>query len=127
MQIGSALVTGAQALEGVQPGKAAFDDPAGAPEAGAVGDAASCNPRGDTSRAQLPPVLVVVVATIGEQLPRLAPWPAASSPDRWHGVDQEDQLGDVVAVAAGQGDCQRNAAGVADQVVLAAGTAAVDR
>jgi hypothetical protein len=37
------------------------------------------------------------------------------------------KLGDVVAVAAGEGDHQREAAGGDDQVVLGAGPAAVDR
>jgi hypothetical protein len=42
-------------------------------------------------------------------------------------VDQQNQLGDVVAVAAGEVHRQRSAAGVADQVVLGAGAAEVDR
>jgi hypothetical protein len=58
---------------------------------------------------------------------RSAAGPAASSADRRHGVDQRDELGDVVAVAAGEADRQRDAAGVADQVVLGTGTPAVDR
>jgi hypothetical protein len=69
----------------------------------------------------------VVVAAVGEQLPRLASWPAAPAADRRHGVEQRDELGDVVAVAAGEGDRRRDAAGVADQMVLGAGTGAVDR
>jgi hypothetical protein len=33
-------------------------------------------------------------------------------------LDQWQQLGDVVTVAAGQGDCQRDAARVDEQMVL---------
>ena len=77
--------------------------------------------------AELAAVDVVVVAAVGEQLPRSAAGPAAPAPDRRDGVDQREELGDVVAVAAGQGDRERDAAGVADQVVLGAGPAAVDR
>jgi hypothetical protein len=44
-----------------------------------------------------------------------------------HRLDQRDQLGDVVAVPAGEGDGQRYAAGVADQVVLEARSPAVDQ
>ncbi len=69
----------------------------------------------------------MVVAAVGEQLPRAAAGPAASPADRRHGVDQRNELGDVVTVAAGQSDRERDAAGVTDQVVLGAGPAAVDR
>jgi hypothetical protein len=52
---------------------------------------------------------------------------AASSADRRDGVDQRNQLSDVVAVAAGGADGQRDVPGVADQVVLGARTPAIDR
>jgi len=68
----------------------------------------------------------VVVATVGEELPRLPPGPAAESADRWNGVHQGQQLGDVVAVAAGKGDLQRDAVRLDDQVVLGTGPATVD-
>jgi len=125
------LVPGAQPLEGVQPGEAALDDPAVSAEPGAVNGAAPGEPRRDATGAQQAPVLVVVIAAVGEQLPRLAAGSAAPSPNRRNRVDQRDQLGDVVAVAAGQRDRQRDAAGVADQMVLGArdarGRPATDR
>jgi hypothetical protein len=93
----------------------------------AVRDTAVGDARGDASSAQPAAVDVVVVAAVGEQLPRAAAGTAAPAADRRHGVDQRDELGDVVAVAAGEADRQRDAAGVADQVVLGAGPAAVDR
>ena len=127
MEVGSPFVAGAESLEGVQPGEAAFDDPAGLSQAGAVGDAAAGDVRGNPSRAQEAAVLVVVVAAVGVDLPRLAAGPSAPAANRWHRVQQWDQLRDVVAVAAGEGDRQRDPAGVADQVVLGAGTATVDR
>ncbi len=68
-----------------------------------------------------------VVAAVGEQLAGLAPGPAASSADRRDGVEQRQQLGDVVAIAAGQGHRERDAVAVDDQVVLGTGMAAVDR
>ena len=108
-------------------GEAALDDPAMAAEAGAVGDPAAGDPRRDPAPAQLAAIVVVVVAAVGEQLLGTTSRPPAPPADRWHGVDQRDEPRDVVAVAAGQGDRQRDAAGVADQVVLAAGTGAVDR
>jgi hypothetical protein len=111
----------------VQPGEAAFDDPAVSAQAGAVGDAAAGDAWGDAAGTKDPPVLVVVVAAVGEQLTRLAAGPATPTTNRWHRVQQREELRDVVAVVAGEGDRQRNAAGVADQVVLGTGTAAVDR
>jgi hypothetical protein len=127
VEVGAAFVARAQPLEGVQPGEAALDHPAVSAEAGAVGDPAAGDPRGDAAGAQLAAVDVVVVAAVGEQLPGAPAGPAASAPDRRNGVDQRDELGDVVAVAAGEADGERDAAGVADQVVLGAGAPAVDR
>ena len=127
MDVAAALIARAEPFEGVQPGEAALDHPALPAQPGAVGDAEAGDPRSDSALSELSAVDVVVIAAIGEQLPRSPAGPAAPAPDRRDGVDQRDELGDVVAVAAGQRDRQRNAAGIADQVVLGAGTAAVDR
>ena len=110
MDVGSAFVAGAESLEGVQPGEAAFDDPAVPAQTGAVGHAAAGDARGDAAGAQLAAVLVVVVAAVGVDLARAAAGSSASTANRWHRVDQRQELGDVVAVAAGQGDGQRDAA-----------------
>ena len=127
MDVGSAFVAGAESLEGVQPGEAAFHDPADAAEPGAMGLAAAGDAGCDAAGAQQAPVLVVVVAAVGVDLSWLAARPPASAADRRDGVQQRDELRDVVAVPAGEGDGDGDAAGVADQVVLAARTAAVDR
>ena len=87
MDVGSAFVTRAQPFEGVEPGEAALDDPAVSAQAGAVCDAAAGDPWSDAPGAQLAAVFVVVVAAVGEQLPRLASWPAAQAADRWNGVE----------------------------------------
>jgi hypothetical protein len=127
VNVAAALVAGAQPLEGMQPGEAALDDPAVAAQARTVRYAAAGNPRGDTAGAELAAVDVVVVAAVGEQLPRTTARPATAAADRRHGLDQGNELGDVVSVAAGEADRERDAAGVADQVMLGAGTAAVNR
>ena len=124
MNVGPALIADAQPLERVQPGEAALDHPALLAQPGAVGHAAARDPRSDPAGAQLAAVDVVVIAAVGEQLPRTA---ARSPADRRDGIDQREQLGDVVAVAAGQADRERDAAGVADQVVLGARPSALDR
>ncbi len=117
---------GAQPFDGVPPGEAALDHPALAAQVGAVGHAAAGDPWGDAAGAQLAAVDVVVVAAGGEQLPRAA-GSAPAAADRRDDVDQRNQLGDVVAVTPGQGDRQWDPTGVADQVLRAAGAAAVDR
>lgn len=104
MDVGAAFVAGAQPFEGVEPGEAAFDDPAVSAEAGAVCDPAAGDAWSDTPGAQLSAVDVVVVAAVGVQLPRSTAWPAAAAADGRHRLDQRDELGDVVAVAAGEGD-----------------------
>jgi hypothetical protein len=126
VDVGAAFVACAQPFEGVQPGEAALDHPAVSAQAGAVCDPAAGDPRADAPGAQPPAIDVVVVAAVGEQLPRLASWPATQAANRRDGIQQRDQLGDVVTVAAGQRDGQRDAAGVAEQMVLGAGTCAVD-
>ncbi len=92
-----------------------------------MGLAAAGDAGRDAAGAQDAPVGVVVVAAVGEQLPRLAAGSAPAAADEWAGVQQRDELGAVVAVPAGEGHRQRDAAGVADQVVFAARPAAVDR
>jgi hypothetical protein len=110
----------------VKPGEGALDDPALTPEAGAVlGLSASDN----RLYAELPDetaVLVVVIATVGDHDLRPATRPTDAPAHRRDAIEQLEQLGDVVAVAAGERPRQRNPAAVYEQVVLAASPAAVD-
>lgn len=104
----------------MQVSKAALDDPSLAAEPRPVCCAAASDHWCDPERSQQPAVLVVVIATVGQQpvglLARAATlafhWPAVQI------LEQRDQLGDVVAVATGEGDRQRDAAGVDEQMVL---------
>jgi hypothetical protein len=127
MDIGSALPTNAKAFELVQPGQRALHNPALAAQPRAVGDATPSDHRADPARPQRPPVAVEVVAAVGQQYRGTPPRPAPPAGHRPDGVDQRQQLGDVVGVAAGQRDRERDPAGVADEVVLAAWACAVDR
>jgi hypothetical protein len=108
VDVAAVLVAGAQPLKGVQPGEAASHHPALLAQSGAVGDAAASDPRRDAALSQPAAIDVVVVAAVGEQLPRPGTGPPAASPDERPRVDQRDQLGDVVAVAAGR----RTASGI---------------
>jgi hypothetical protein len=68
----------------------------------------------------------VVVAAVAQHHVRAAPGPASLAPHRRYRLKQWDQLGDVVAVAAGQGGGERDAGGVGDQVMFAARPASID-
>jgi hypothetical protein len=115
-----ALVADAQAAEVVQVGKAALDHPALAPEPRAVGGAAAGDPVGDPPGPQDAPVLVVVIAAVGQDEVGLCPRPADLAGDRPGAkvIKQRHKLGDVVAVGAGQRDGQRDAGRIDQEVVL---------
>jgi hypothetical protein len=111
----------------VEPGEGALDDPAVATEPGAVLGLTSCDQRLDAALPDEAAVLVVVVAAVSDQCPRPASWPADAATDGRYPVEQLEQLGDVVAVAAGERPGERDTAAVYEQVVLAACSAAIDR
>ena len=54
MDVGAVFVAGAEPFEGVQPGEAAFDDPAVATQVQPVDGAAAGNAQGDAASAELP-------------------------------------------------------------------------
>jgi hypothetical protein len=66
----------------------------------------------DAAGPELAAVLVEVIASVREQLIGTMPRPAYPAGDRSNAIDQGEELGDVVAIAAGQGDRQRQPAGV---------------
>lgn len=120
MDLGVSLVAGSEPTEVVQVGEAALDDPALAPQPGAIRCSTTSDHRCDPERSQQPTVLVVVIASVGQQPIGLVAWPANLAGDRPAAqiLEQRDQLGDVVAVATGQGDRQGDAAGVDEQMML---------
>jgi hypothetical protein len=120
VDLGVALVACSEASEVVQVSEAALDDPALAAKAGAMPCATTGDHGCDAERSQQPAVLVVVIAAVGEQPVGLLAWPSDLAGDRTpvQVFDQRNQLGDVVALPAGQADRQRDAAGVDEQMVL---------
>ena len=111
----------------VKPGEGALDDPAVAAEAGAVLGLAAGDHRLDAALPDQPAVLVVVIAAVGDDTVGPPSRSAEASAYRRHPVEQRDQLGDVVAVAAGERPRQRQAAPVYEEMLLAAAAAPVDR
>lgn len=118
MHVGAPLVAHQQASEAVQPGEAALHNPALTPQAGAVLRAATGDLRPDAAGPQPAAVGVVVVTPVGEQTVRATAWRPDAAAHRRHGVEQRQQLGDVVAVATGQQAGERDAGGVDEQVVF---------
>ena len=68
-----------------------------------------------------------VVAAIADELVGAAARPADEPTHGWYPVDEREQLGDIVAVAAGEGEDERDAALVDDQVVFGAQPSTVNR
>ena len=127
MDLGAAVVADKESLELVQPGEGAFDDPAVAAEAGAVSGVAASDLGFDPALAQQAPVFVVVVAAVGGDPVGPAARPADLAADGRHPLDERDQLGDVVAVAAAERPGERESARVDQEMVLRSFAAAVDR
>ncbi|GAA5068645.1 hypothetical protein GCM10023336_52020 [Streptomyces similanensis] len=77
----------------------------------------------DTARCQSK---LIARAPIGIQTPGAAAGTASQTSNRWDGVQQWQELDDVMAVATGVRDDERGAMAVDDQMVLGAGTGTVD-
>ena len=119
MDVVAAVGADEEAAAVVEPGEGPLDDPAVATEPGAVLCLAACDHGLDATLPDETAVLVVVVAAVGDQRPRSASWPADAAADGRHPVEQLEQLGDVVAVAAGERSGEWDAAALYEQVVLA--------
>ena len=102
----------------MEPGDGALDDPTEDAQAGAVWLSPFGDHGSDAALPQQATVLVVVVAAVGKERVGASTRSPDDAGNRGNLVDQRHELGDVVAVPAGQRDRQRNPGGVGDQVVL---------
>ena len=127
MDVASAVVADEESFELVEPGEGALDDPADTAEAGAVFGLAAGDPGLDAAGAELPPVLVVVVAAVGGDPVGSAARSADASAHRWDAFNERDQLGDVVAVAAGERPGERDPGRVDEQVMLGTISGSINR
>ena len=112
MDVVAAVGADEQASAVVEPGEGALDDPAVAAESGTVLCLAAGDDRLDAALPDEAAVLVVVVAAVGDQRPRSPSRPTDPAADGRYSVEQLEQLGDVVAVAAGERPGKRDAAAV---------------
>lgn len=74
--------------------------------------------RSDSAPPELAAVAVAVIAAVSDQLLRAMARASPAAAHRLDPVEQRQQLGDVVAVAAGQRERERQPRGVGQQVVL---------
>jgi hypothetical protein len=121
------LPADAQPAEPVQQGDGLLHDPAVGAQARAVLGGAAGDDRGDPGGLDLLAVFIVVVAAVGVDGIRAAPRPSAAPAHGRDGLDEGQELGDVVTVAAGQCHRQRDAVRFGDQVVLRARPGTIDR
>lgn len=119
--------TDAEAAEAVQPGDGSLDDPSANAEAGSMRDTTAGDHRFDALRPDQSSVLVLVVASIPEEDVGAPSRSSDQARDGRNLLEQRHQLGDVVAVSAGQQHRERDALPVDEDVVLAARPGAVDR
>ena len=119
------FVADSEAAKPMQPGDGAFHDPAGFSQAATVFGIASGNLRLNAARLEGCSMRVRIVAAIGLDEVGFALRTPRFARDRGNGLDQRQQLRDVVAVGFGQNDRERNAFRVSEDVVLGAGTTAI--
>lgn len=109
----------------MQPSMSTFNDPTDFSEATTVRVAAPCNAGWDVALVKDAPVFVVVVTTIGVDSSRTAQRPPTRAANRHDGVNQRNELCDVVTVGASQ-DCRdRRSVGVGGDVVLGTGSRSI--
>lgn len=111
----------------MQPRERTFDYPAVFAEAAAVLCSAFCNNRHDPAILQLLPVRVRVIPAICVGRRGTALGASGFSRHGWNGINQRNQLGDVVAIGRSENGGQWNAIRIGEHVMLRAGLGAIRR
>jgi hypothetical protein len=125
VNVSSTIETYAKTTEVVEPRVSPFNDPAEFSQTTAMFSTAPCDHRFDAAFAQSLTMRIGIVTTIGIDDFGSLKWSAARAADRGNRVDERQQLGDVVAVRAGQDGADGNAIGVYEDVVLGTGSRAI--
>jgi hypothetical protein len=123
----ASVVADEQPLELVEPGEGALDDPAVATKPRPMLGLAACDLGFDPAAAELAPVLVVVVAAVGGDALGSPPGPADLAAHRRDPLEERDQLGDVVAVAARERPGERDPRRVDQEMVLRPVSGSINR
>jgi len=123
----AAFVTNGQPAKAMQPGQRALDDPAGAAQAAAVRRAPLGELGRDPSAVQLIAMPLRVVAAIALNQAGLPNGMTDAASHERHGVDEWQQLRDVVSVGGRQDRDERNPLRVGENMMLRPGFAAIGR
>jgi len=118
VNVAATIEANAKPTEIVEPRVSSFYHPAEFPQTTAMFRSASCDYWPDATISQALAMCVGVVAAIAVDDFGLAQWSATRAADRRDGIDQRQQLGDVVTVCAGQNHADRYPVGVYKDVVL---------
>lgn len=125
--VGAPLVTDGEAAEAGEPSERTLDHPTVSAQALAALDAAAGDTRNDGPPSQRLSAEGEVVALVGVQLGRSAPWPAHTLADRRHSIDQRLKQFAVVPVGRRDPQSEWNAVGIDEDVPLGARLAAIRR
>lgn len=118
MNVGPTFEANAKTTEVVKPSMSTFDNPAEFAQATAVFCPALGDHRLDASLAKFLAMCLRVIATVCVDDLWLLKRPTTYAANRWNGVKQRQQLGDIVAIRASEDHADRNAIGVYEDVVL---------
>lgn len=118
MDEGETFESNAQAPEVVLPVDCALNDPSGFAQATAVRLTSPGDLGRNASSVQRPAVFVVILATITLHDRRFRQRSATLATNRRDGVDQRQQLRDVMTVRAGQDQRERDALRFGDELMF---------
>lgn len=127
MDIGSSFVADTESSVLVEPCEGAFDDSAASAEAAAVFGVAFGEQTLDAEGFERVAMGLRIVSAVALHEFGSSAWAAALAAHGRDGLDQRQQLGDVVGVGARQGDRQGDALRVGQDVMLATAFAPVCR
>jgi hypothetical protein len=111
----------------MQPRQRSFHDPSRLTQPTAMIGVASGQGRCDAAFSQGIAMRLGIVGPVALDTFGTLTRTSALATYRWNGLDQRQQLCDVVRIGAGQRGCQRNARRIRNEVVLAARLAAISR
>lgn len=125
MNVCTTFEANAKATEIVEPRVSSFDHPAEFAQATAMLGAPLGDSRSDAALAQASAMRLGIVATIRIDDAWLVQRSATKAANRRHRVNQRQQLGNVVAVCAGQDRVEGDAIGIDEEMMLGTGSRAI--
>jgi hypothetical protein len=125
VNVGATLKANAKTTKVVEPCVSTLDHPAKFAETTAVLGPALCDHRLNAAFAKFPAMWLRVVAAIGVNDFGLPKRPATYTANRRNGIDERQQLGDVVAVRAAQDGTDGDAIRIDEDVMFGTGSRAI--